>query len=105
MNKGLGGVDAEAPGPQIGGQRGPAEPRLSKRALTKAREEERFLGLAGATEGGKPRGLCPRTESRVLVSHWSTTMCGPLSHPATSEHHASLNGKTDALLLIATKTW
>lgn len=30
-------------------------------------------------------------------------MCGPLSHPASSEHHASFNGKTDAPLLTAPK--
>lgn len=30
-------------------------------------------------------------------------MCGPLSQPASSEHHASFNGKTDAPLLTAPK--
>ncbi|KAI9523519.1 hypothetical protein NQZ68_027378 [Dissostichus eleginoides] len=48
-------------------------------------------------------GLCPRTEAWVLVSCWTTTMCGPLSHPPRSGRHASLNGKTDAPLLIAPK--
>ena len=48
-------------------------------------------------------GLRPRTEAWVLVSCWTTTMCGPLSHPPRSERHASLNGKTDTPLLIAPK--
>lgn len=63
------GVDTEAPGPQIGGQKGPAKLRLSEKSRTKDREEERFMGwLEGvaAELGALP---CPRTEPRLLVSH------------------------------------
>lgn len=60
------------------------------------------MGRAGG-RGGKARACAHAPRPQVLVSRWSTTMCGPLSHPASSEHHASLNGKTDAPLLIAWK--
>ena len=68
-----GGVDAEAPGPQIGAQRSPGEPGLSERVLTKAWEEGWLSGLGGL-------GRTEDAEPGPVPTHWVPGLAEPLKH-------------------------
>lgn len=90
------GSGGRGTGPPNSRTKGPEELRHGESMQTKGLEEL-FIGWLKEAA----LGLWCRQRLCVLENHWSTTMCGPQSQLASSENHAFLNRKRDALLVTA----